>query len=73
MSRIRQNYFFPPRTWRVAALRCSSAAWQFSLRDPSQLLQRRPPAHSALYLVRELNCPEIVSDPRSKAHRSRQC
>jgi hypothetical protein len=57
MSRIRQHYFFPPRTWRIAALRCSSAATQFNLHDPSQLLQRRSPAHSALHLVRDLNCP----------------
>jgi hypothetical protein len=57
MCRTRQHYFFPLRTWRTAALRCSSAARRFSLRDPSHLLQRRSPAHSALYLVRELNCP----------------
>jgi len=62
MPYIRHHYFFPPRMWRIAALRCRSTARRFTLRDPDQLVQRRLPAHSVLYLVSALNGDEIVPD-----------
>ncbi len=63
MIPFRSHYFFPPRSWRQASLRCNCAVLQFNPRDPVFVMQAAFPARAELRLAHELNGGEIIANP----------
>ena len=73
MTSIRSRYFFPPRAWRRASLRCHCAVRQFNPCDSGFTARSVLPTHADMYAMPELDCGDVVAATRHNPQRIKKC